>query len=98
MVTMARKQTPEELAFIANFQARLRETREGMGFSQELFAKRLGLTKSKYIRYENRPTSVFPIHLIPELASLTDTPIHFWFGAAAADARRGRARFALVNN
>lgn len=92
-------QSPEERAFIAEFQARLRQAREGeLRWSQDLMARRLGISRGAYIRYENRPSSAFPIFLLPSLAQLTNKPLHYWLGISADDVRKGRARLSVVDS
>lgn len=68
-----------ELAYIAEFQPRLKAARERRGLSQQVLATYLGLKLSTYKKYENRPTSLFPIFLLPELSTILDESISYWF-------------------
>lgn len=70
----------DEDAFNAAFQDRLRRARKEMGWSQPRMAAALGLGLDAYKKYEKRPRSAFPLHLLPKLAVITDTPYAYWFG------------------
>lgn len=70
--------SPEELAYIASFQARLRKQRVARGYSQEELAKLLGLKKTTYKHYETREGSSFPLYLLPQLSVALQRPIEFW--------------------
>lgn len=70
----------EEQEFTAAFQAKLRETRTAMAWSQAQMAAALDLRVDTYKKYENRSSSVFPLYLVPKLMFITNTNFSYWFG------------------
>lgn len=71
---------PSEDAFNASFQARLRETREGMKWTFPQMAHALGIKTDAYKKIEARPRAAFPVYLLPRLIFVTGRPYSYWLG------------------
>jgi len=77
----------DEATFNREFQERLRAARKERGLSQEQLALSLGLKKTTYKKYENRPGSAFPLHLLPALSILLARPVEYWIYGAEPSRR-----------
>lgn len=84
-----------ELAFIADFQPRLIQARKNRKMSQEQLATYLGLTRAGYRKYEDRPTSSFPIFLLPALSKILDEPISYWFTGVSGNPKQNHPRLVV---
>lgn len=66
--------------FNAAFQAKLRETRLAMKWSQPQMANVLELKIDAYKKIEKRAGSAFPMYLLPRLVFFTQRPYAYWLG------------------
>lgn len=73
----AKFKDPREIAFNKAFGGRLKDAREGKGFTQERIALGLGIGKDAYKKYEYGERG-FPLYLLPVLIVLTDRPASYW--------------------
>lgn len=64
---------PAVSQFYEDFRDRLVALREAMGYTQEEFAGLLRIPLATYCKYETR--SKFPLHVLPQLATLTKESI-----------------------
>lgn len=67
-----------EPEFNAIFGSRVMAVRKKMKLSRPQLAYSLGITKDQLKRYETRPSSGFPLCLLPQLIFITGRPYTFW--------------------
>lgn len=70
----------EEDQFNAQFQERLKRTREELDMTQAQMASHLRIPKETYKKYESRPRSSLPLYLLPRLVFVTGRPHSYWLG------------------
>lgn len=80
----------DEDSFIAQFQARLKTTRErDLKWTHGQMAHALRIKEDAYKKYENRAGSAFPLFLLPRLIYTTGKAYSYWVPDVA---RTGRIR------
>lgn len=71
---------PDEETFNATFQAKLRETRVAMRWTQPQMAAVLKMKLDAYKKLERRSGAAFPMYLLPRLVFFTQRPYTYWIG------------------
>lgn len=64
--------------FREGIRARLKLVRESLGLDQEEMAKELGVNRETYAKWETRPSSTIPMHLVPKVVEISGYEL-WWF-------------------